>query len=625
MKSKGNVTRREFMKSSAMASMAVFGTSAAQVPPGLNRQSSESTRSFIESNLRKEGAVSGLLFSQVGYETGMPIRIIVRLPLKEMLSSNARCRLMSGDQEYVTPVQYWGMLWGSNWWIATFGESLNEAIYRVEIREGEKVLLSDGGVEVKKRILWDKTVEFSSVDMLERRVHFTKVGAGWQDAGTLWVESCAQSGMIIGLEDLLEYDADRLTDQFIQRLEKQIMVGCDYLVMTQHKASELGYPEGAFTHDLHGHEHDILPNDANKAVVALMRASRLLSGKYAIRKTRYREAGEKAFQWLINGATPLGRYGFQVFQRGIPENTRIPDDEWVTRDLVMMCWASLERWKVLQDEESKQWCCHYAEKIMERQVPMKQSENGFYGHFYEFSSLKHTESAWVHGIVPSDSGAQYGTDLGGFFPNYLIPVIEMVKRWPDHPDAQRWRDMLDNFSHGFLKPACLANPFYLVPLGIFGEEGPNWFCGTFHGTNAIYGFTAALALELASLFADEELIQIAYGNLQWIAGLNGGVTRDNLKKGSIVFSMDVDENIALPASMICHIGNRWAGTWFQTRGVICNGYSTGEQFKYDVAVKQENDGPHSLTDEDWIPHSAGWISGLVRLNRIIDQLDKTSE
>ena len=216
-------------------------------------------------------------------------------------------------------------------------------------------------------------------------------------------------------------------------MEKQITVGCDYLVMTQQKAEKLGYPEGAFSHDLHGHENDILPNDANKAVVALLRASRLL---------------EKAFQWLIHSATPLGAYGFQVFQRGIPEQTIIPDDEWITRDLVMMCWASLERWKVIGDKESQQWCFHYAEKIMERQIPVDQSENGFYGHFYEFSSLRHSESAWIHGIVPSEEGVQFGTDLGGFFPNYLIPVIEMVKLWPDHPDAVRWKNMLSSFSNG---------------------------------------------------------------------------------------------------------------------------------------------------------------------------------
>jgi hypothetical protein len=623
MKYKASVTRRDFMKSSAMASMAVMGSSAAAGCQAQSQEIRQQPGYFMSDGLKVEGGVSGLLFSQVGYEPGLPLRVIVRLPVREMLSPDAICRLSSDAGVFTKALKYWGALWGAHWWTAAFDQDVEEGTYAVEVKEGEEVVISDGRLEVKRRILWDRTIEHAAVDMLERRVHFTKVGAGWQDAGTLWVESCAQSGMIIALEDLLEYSGDHLDREFIGRIEKQVTVGCDYLVMTQKKAAELGYPGGAFTHDLHGHEHDILPNDANKAVVALMRAARLLSDNYPDQKRTYREAGEKAFQWLTGEARPMGSYGLKISQRAIPENTPIPDDEWVTRDLVMMCWASLERWKVLNDEDSRRWCLHYAEKVMERQIPEDRPEQGYHGHFYEFSSLAHSESAWVHGIVPSEEGVQFGTDLGGFFPNYLIPIIDMIRIWPGHPDAPRWRAMLDNFVSGYLKPACFANPFYLIPLGIFGEQGPNWFCGTFHGTNAIYGFTAALALELASLVDDEELVGIAYGNLQWIAGLNGGITNEGLKKGCVVFSMDLEENLSMPASMICHIGQRWAGTWFQTRGVVCNGFSVGEQFKYDTAVTVENDGPHSFTDEDWIPHSAGWIAGLVRLNRQLDRMDRT--
>ena len=111
----------------------------------------------------------------------------------------------------------------------------------------------------------------------------------------------------------------------------------------------------------------------------------------------------------------------------------------------------------------------------------------------------------------------------------------------------------------------------------------------------------------------KKLKEIAYGNLQWLAGLNSGITNENLKQGCVIFSTDIPEGAALPASMMCGVGSRWAGTWFQTRGVICNGFSTGEQFKYDTEPKKVNDGPFSLTDEDWIPHSAGWLTGLMRL------------
>jgi hypothetical protein len=193
-----------------------------------------------------------------------------------------------------------------------------------------------------------------------------------------------------------------------------------------------------------------------------------------------------------------------------------------------------------------------------------------------------------------------------------MPLIEMSSLWPDHEDAGKWKNTLRQFVDGYLIPACSSNPFLIIPLGIFGQEGPVWFCGTFHGTNTIYGYTAALALELARLLDEPRLREIAYGNLQWLAGLNGGITRENLK-ACVIFSTDVPGHVALPASMMCGIGNRWAGTWFATRGVICNGFSTGKQFVYDVEPKMANDGPFSLTDEDWIPHSAGWLTAIVRL------------
>ena len=308
----------------------------------------------------------------------------------------------------------------------------------------------------------------------------------------------------------------------------------------------------------------------------------------------------------------MGEYGYVKMQRGLPADAVIPKDEWLTRDLLMMCRASLEMLK-LGNHEYKELAISFAKKVMARQITKENAESGLFGHFREFDSLKHSEPSWCHGIVPGKNGVEFGADMGGIYPNYLMPLIDLLHQWPEHPDAEKWKTCLSGFTFNFLIPACEQNPFYLVPQGVFGDEGPIWFCGTFHGTNAIYGFTAALALELSVLFSEPKLKEIACGNLQWLAGLNGGITLENLKQGCVVFSTNVHEGAALPASMMCGVGNRWAGTWFQTRGVICNGFSTGKQFVYDTEPKKANDGPFSLTDEDWIPHSAAWLTGLMRL------------
>jgi len=49
------------------------------------------------------------------------------------------------------------------------------------------------------------------------------------------------------------------------------------------------------------------------------------------------------------------------------------------------------------------------------------------------------------------------------------------------------------------------------------------------------------------------------------------------------------------------------------RGSICNGFSTGEQFRFDVAATRANDGPFTFTDEDWVTHAGDWLSAMARL------------
>ncbi|NJK95787.1 MAG: hypothetical protein HC905_13540, partial [Bacteroidales bacterium] len=552
---------------------------------------------------------AGLLFSQIGYELGFPVRIVIRLPKKELLAGKTRCRLLpvSGGKKIEADCEYWGEIWGSHWWVAQFTPD-QPGEWDVNLLHNGNVVISGSGLSVSKNLLWDATVELAAADMLERRVHFTKVGAGWQDAGTLWVESPAQSAMIISLCELLEKSAQKLNDSLKTRIEKQIIVGCDYLVMTQDKARELGYPEGSFSHDLLGHEKDVLPNDAVKAVIALTKASLILSEKYKGKVDKYKSAATKAYKWLLKDAKPVGDLGLSRFQRGVAEGVPIPENEWQTRDLVSLCWASIEQWKA-GNQLAKDEAVKYAVQIIDRQISEEKAESGYFGHFIEYPSMPHSEKSWIHGIVNNT----FGADIGGVYPNYLLPFLEMLKLWPDLKEGDRIKETLRSFTYNYLIPACEKNPFYLVPQGIFGNEGPIWFCGTFHGTNAIYGYTAALALELANFFKEDKLKAIAYGNLQWLAGLNAGITKENIHQGCVIFSTDIPEGAALPASMMCGVGKRWAGTWFQTRGVICNGFSTGKQFVYDVEPKKENDGSFSLTDEDWIPHSAGWLTGLMRL------------
>lgn len=613
---KKQFSRRNFLKTGAISTVAIGGSgSLLSCKTKQAQEKKEPFPVFKGEGYKAEQGVAGLLFSQLGYEPGYPVRIIVRLPKKDLMPETIDCVLNPTyrESEHKTECKYWGEIWKSHWWVAEFQPFAEEGEWNIEIQNNSKTVLKDYGLKVKKNILWDSTIEWSSVDMLFRRRPFPKVGAGWQDAGALWAESPAQSAAIIALEELIENRKDSFDEAFQKRIFDELVWGCNYLILTQKKASELGFPEGAMSHDVLTHEKDILPHDVSKAVVALFKAARLLPDSYSDKKQDYKTAALLSLNWLLNTANPMSDYGYVKMQRGLSDDVQIPKDEWPTRDLITMLRIALEMVKT-GITNGKDLAVSYARQIMDRQVPKEKAQSGYYGHFYEFESMDHAEPSWTHGIVPSPQGSQFGTDMGGIYPNYLVPVVELLETFPKHEDASKWKQTLKDFTFGYLIPGCEANPFYLVPQLINGNEGPIWFCGTFHGMNCIYGYTASLALELNKVFDEPKLKLIAYGNLQWVAGLNAGITKEALKNGCVIFSTDVPDGVALPASMICHIGERWAGTWFQTRGVICNGFANGSQFKYDTPPLKENDGPFSLTDEDWIPHSAGWLTGLMRLD-----------
>ncbi|MDX1285122.1 MAG: hypothetical protein R3182_08925, partial [Draconibacterium sp.] len=460
---KPKLSRRDFFKTGVMSSAALAGAGTLNAcSTQIKDDRKEPFPIFKGDGYRPEDGIAGLLFSQVGYEPGLPVRIIVRLPKKDLLPETVSCLLTPTFQEneHQTECKYWGEIWKSHWWVAEFPSFNEEGEWDVEIRNGAQTVFKDSGLVVKKNVLWDSTIEWSSVDMLERRRHFTGLGVGWQDAGAKWAESPAQSAMIIALEELLEFKKETFNEDFLKRIYEQITCGCDYLLLTQEKAHELGFPKGAMSHDVLGHEKDILPHDVSKAVVALMKAVKLLPDSYSEKKLKYERAAKLSFSWLINTAKPMGDYGYVKMQRSLSDEVKIPKDEWPTRDLITMIRASLEMFNggML---DAKDLAIDFAQQVMLRQIQKEQAMSGFYGHFYEFGSLDHAEPSWTHGIVPGQQGSQFGTDMGGVYPNYLAPIIELLEMFPAHGDVEKWKQMLRDFAYGYLIPACEANPFKL--------------------------------------------------------------------------------------------------------------------------------------------------------------------
>ncbi len=246
------------------------------------------------------------------------------------------------------------------------------------------------------------------------------------------------------------------------------------------------------------------------------------------------------------------------------------------------------------------------ESVLARQVTADAPEGEYFGHFRAFDGYPFTEKAWSH--------HQFGFNCGLVFPHYVLPLLMMLegRAFPDR--AQRWQTALENFAYHYFLPACRANPFWLLPNGYFTEVGLIWFCGLGHGMNAAYGWAAVLALEFARFFRDPVFHKIAFGDLQWIAGLNAGLTRESLA-GSWKFRAELPEGVAVPCSMIHRVGDFTAGSWLDIPGSICNGFDVDEQFKLNTEPSAAVDAPRLFTDEDWITHAGAWLSAVARCGR----------
>ncbi len=549
-------------------------------------------------------SVQGLLVSQVGYDCGRPKRAVVRSGSRECVPEGAELQVRdaaSGAAAISVRLDYWGTLWHSHWWIADFSGLAREGVYEVVVVHEGRVLFRDGPVRVAPELLFSRSWRPVALEQLGRRIIFARERKGWADCGSTLREVNSHAVMLIGLCDLAERAAGRMEEADRAALAAQVSHGCEYLAECQDLADQQGLGVGAVVHE-YSHHHRVIPGDVAKCAVAWARAGLVLRQHDASRAWGYVQRAVGALQWLHSCPLPVSD-NFHAWAHGAPEDA-VPPAEFMTRDLVCSAWAHWELHKAGCAECLEQ-AVALTERIMQRQLTEEQAEDGLYGHFRSFDSRAFTEKAWEHHGV--------GHDCGATFPHYLVYLAEMYRAMPEHARAGAWRACLERFAYGYLVPACSRNPFLLLPQGVFGGEGLLVFGGLWHGANGAYAHAAALALELGALLGGAEFVEIATANLQWIAGLNAGVTRESLA-ASHVWSDEIPEGVAEPRSMILGIGNRWAGSWRTIRGSICNGFDIDQQFTFELAPRRENDGPSMFTDEDWIVHAGAWLSALSRLS-----------
>jgi hypothetical protein len=551
---------------------------------------------------------TGILTSQVGYEAGDEVVVLFRSPDEKTFAGHA-ARLhspggggaqgggaQSGGAALPGPVPL-GTHWGSHYARLALGR-LAPGEYRVQVAGH-----TSDPFDVGDNILWQSTFHLSAIDQLERRARFAESKLGWMDAGMPWFECNAHASMLLALADVLAHADARLTPEQRQRLIAQAVNGADYLCLLQDEAARRGKPAGSLSHQVPRFEEEAIPADASKSAAAWAALALTLPDSLAQKKTDYHRRAIAALRYVL--ATPCdNQIGFNRKQRGLPETYTPPQHQPLTRDLLMSARAATllaqGGWS-----EGEHLTADLLRRVLSRQATPAEKIHGFHGHFFEFDDRHHAEPAWAHQIM----GRPLGVDAGASHGYDVLPLLDAARAFPNHPDAPRWLDSLRSFAEAFLIPACSANPFSLVPHLLHREHGLIHFAGPWHGMNCIYGQAAT------TLFRLHREMNLptrphAVGNLQWLCGLNAGITTANVAYCHL-FSADIPPGRALPASLIYGVGRRTAGGWLTLRGSVCNGFSVGEQFKFDTDVSPTSDGPFSLSDEDWIPHAAGLVSALV--------------
>lgn len=544
---------------------------------------------------------TGLLTSQIGYDLFAPMRALYRGPLP----AGASFRLHSGSETLLEkPLHFWGQCWQSDWWVADFSELTQPGEYTLTISAEGLPPITCPPFKVGKYQLWNESVEAVALEQYEGRAAVARFGVGWKDCGASWREVGSHTGALIGMLDLLNIGQEWLGRDNAERLARQIMHGCDFLVLCQQRASDLGMPPGTFIHELPG-TPGFIPQDIGQAVVCLARASRHVYEIDRERSLDYLERAAQAYEFYTRQCRPAGPQGFSAQLHGAPEGYM--PQSFMTGDLLMMVWGGVELARSGKPEYLEE-AVYRAREIMRRQVRQEQPEGEFYGHFYAFEDRLFSEKAFIHHHV--------GHDTSMMFNHYLVPLLELYHQLPDHPEAPRWQQTLRDFAYGYFLPACRKNPFFLLPQGYYAGQGLLTFAGPWHGFNVCYGYASALASRLEEFFEDSQFRDIAIGNLQWVAGLNTGLTNDSFV-GCVMWREELEPGKAIPYSQIYGVGRNHVQTWSKIRGAIGNGLCTNIQFSMTLPPTVENDIPLRYSDEDWIPHGGGWLSGLVYLRQIM--------
>lgn len=562
---------------------------------------------------------TGLLTNQIGYDSQHRIRFIFRSEMLLKLDSGATWVITTTDGLPVADGNWasWGKLWNEYWWVAEL-TSLAVGNYQLSTHDSEGRLWQEW-IEVGSKPYFTKAFEAVALDQFERRSMISTVsGKGWIDCGSYLSEANSHAVSVIGMCKFYLKRRNELEAGQIERLVRQIQVGCKYFLFLSEEAIRLGLPKGTYQHEPVNKTVWLLEDSlqVGQALCLAVQVFRLAGDTDFARQllqnaeTNYdflSKDPDTLVKRMVSGLPPCSLSEdvelshFSARTHALPSETPLPT-VWMTRELLLYLQFQLLLTELTgSDLEAEMFAV--AEEILSRRIENEKSNSEMIsGCFLPFPGVDQAEVACCHHSV--------GRDTGGVFPHFVIPLWELSQRYPSNPLSETCRTAVDDFIKGYLKPFASASPFSLLPNTWKHGEGWLFFAGLWHGINASYALMAMQCFYFAEQLDLPWLHELGKAQMDWIAGLNAGLTLES-QYGSLMSEQDVASGEAVPVSMIYGVGKRFAGSWRTIRGSICNGFSRGRQFHFDIEPLTLEDRPDSFTDEDWITHSGAWLAALA--------------
>ena len=175
----------------------------------------------------------GLLYSQIGYDIGDPMKAYFRSDAQDTLKDAyfEVTFLDTGDVKRGIPA-FWGQKWKSYWWILDFAGIDRTCEFIIKLYSDGKEIERSTPIKADYNMIWDTTIKTVAIDAFEERERRARNNGGWKDCGSEFREVCSISPSVTSLCDLLNRCPADFTRKEQERLRKQIMAGADYLFQT---------------------------------------------------------------------------------------------------------------------------------------------------------------------------------------------------------------------------------------------------------------------------------------------------------------------------------------------------------------------------------------------------------